>query len=111
MIVCLFLFFFSIFPYEKTSLVLSFPSRLRFLLLGAHACFIASLPIISNLMMNHRRRKVTSNSHENLNHILLSWDNFVDASFRVSIFICFLLKSSMASCGFFFMLGDPALIN
>lgn len=27
--------------------------------------------------MNHHMRKVTSISHENLNHILLNWDNFV----------------------------------
>lgn len=84
------MFFFP--RHEKTLLVLLFPSR--FLFLGAHACFIASLPITSNLIMNHHMRKVTSVSHENLNHILLNWDNFVHASFRVSIFICFLLKSS-----------------
>lgn len=73
---------------------------------GARACLVTSLPIISNLIMNHPMRKVTSISHENLNHILLNWDNLVDASFRVSIFICFLLKSSVASCGCCFMLGD-----
>lgn len=61
--------------------------------------------------MNHPVRKVTSISHENLNHILLHWDNLVDASFRVSIFICFLLKSSRASCGSFLMLGYPALTD
>lgn len=96
--------------HEKTLLLLSFPSRQIPLFLGAQAGFIASLPIISNLIMNHHMRKVTSVSHENLNHILLNWENFVDASFRVSIFICFLLKSFVA-CGSFFTLGGSALIN
>lgn len=101
-------FFFLTHPQEKK--IHRFCYRLGLPLPGYTGWVSASLPKISNLIMNHHLRKV-SVSHENANHLSLPCDNLVDVSVRVRIFVCFHLKSSMASCGCFLYAWALNFIN